>query len=440
VVKYLVKKIVYSFLVLFGVITSIFFLFNAKPGDPALMAGGQNATEEVIENIKHDLGLDLPLGQRYLLYLNDLSPFSIHNNVNDDSHVYLDTAKYKGYELFSVGGDKVLMFKWPYLRRSYHTKRSVGEIIEEKLPMTAILAVTAILLATIIGIVMGVISAVNKGTFYDNASFIVAVAGMSAPSFFMAAIISVVGGVTWAETLHLPVFPFIGLILAVLVGFIKFLPNKYKGEEKFWFNWKYLVDWAVKGFFIGLGIWAVYIIGFSIFNYGEIPIVGSTMPLPGTSLNPSGSLIGIDDYTGEEVYNWSNLVLPTITLGIRPLAIVTQLTRSSMLDVLSQDYIRTAKAKGLRFWQIIVKHAMKNALNPVITALSGWFASLLAGSVFVEKVFDWDGIGNVLLGALQNDDLPLVMGIVVVVSVLFVVINIFVDIAYGYLDPRVRVK
>lgn len=439
-IKYILKKILYSILVLFGVVTSIFFLFNAKPGDPALIAGGQNATEEIIENIKHDLGLDLPLGKRYVLYLNDLSPFSIHNTDNDESHIYLDTSKYHGTELFSLGGDKVLMFKWPYLRRSYHTKRSVGEVIAEKLPLTAVLAVTAILLATIIGVIMGVISAVNKGTFYDNASFIVAVAGMSAPSFFMAAIISVVGGVTWAGTMHLPAFPLVGVLIAVTIGVVDYLPKKYKGVKKYWFSWRRVLDWMIKGFFIGLGFWVLYIVGFSIFNYGEIPVLGWTIPLPGTGLNPSGSLIGMDDYTGDDVFNWSNLILPTITLGIRPLAIVTQLTRSSMLDVLSQDYIRTAKAKGLHFWQIVIKHALKNALNPVVTALSGWFASLLAGSVFVEKVFDWDGIGNQLLGALQNDDLPLVMGIVVVVSVLFVVINIFVDITYGYLDPRVRVK
>ena len=148
----------------------------------------------------------------------------------------------------------------------------------------------------------------------------------------------------------------------------------------------------------------------------------------------------INDYTGDEEYHWENLVLPAITLGIRPLAIVTQLTRSSLLDVLSQDYIRTARSKGLSINTVILKHALKNALNPVITAISGWFASLLAGAVFVEQIFDWNGIGNELVIALKNDDFPLVMGVTIVIASFFVLINILVDIIYGYLDPRVRLK
>ena len=181
-------------LVLFGVITIIFVLFNIKPGDPSLMLGGQNATDEVIENIRKDLGLDLPFYKRYLLYLNDLSPLSIHDNNNSESNIYLDTAKYDESELFRMGETRSLVFKYPYLGKSYQNKRNVDEIIMEKLPDTVILAFGAIFIATILGIFLGIVSAVNKGEFYDNVSFISAVAGMSAPSFFMAAIISVVGG------------------------------------------------------------------------------------------------------------------------------------------------------------------------------------------------------------------------------------------------------
>jgi peptide/nickel transport system permease protein len=125
---------------------------------------------------------------------------------------------------------------------------------------------------------------------------------------------------------------------------------------------------------------------------------------------------------------------------MRPLAIIVQLTRSSLLDVLSQDYIRTARAKGLGFYKVIIKHALKNALNPVVTAISGWFAGLMAGAVFVEIIFNWQGIGYEVYDALTKNDLPVVMGATLVFATFFVFINIFVDIAYGILDPRVRVK
>lgn len=135
-----------------------------------------------------------------------------------------------------------------------------------------------------------------------------------------------------------------------------------------------------------------------------------------------------------------NLVLPAITLGIRPLAIITQMTRSSMLEVLSQDYIRTARAKGLKFRKIITKHALKNALNPVITAISGWFASLLAGAYFVEIIFNLKGLGQKTIEAVNNLDFPVVMGSTLFVAFLFVFINILVDILYAYFDPRVRLE
>jgi len=152
-----------------------------------------------------------------------------------------------------------------------------------------------------------------------------------------------------------------------------------------------------------------------------------------------GSLYTVDDFGRGEFLSLKNIILPAITLGMRPLAIIVELTRSSMLDVLSQDYIRTAKAKGLSTTRIVTHHALRNALNPVVTAISGWLASMLAGVVFVEFVFDWKGLGVVIVEALEKYDLPVVMGSVLFVSVLLVFINIFVDIVYGWLDPRVRV-
>jgi peptide/nickel transport system permease protein len=156
-----------------------------------------------------------------------------------------------------------------------------------------------------------------------------------------------------------------------------------------------------------------------------------------TGLNMSGSLYDYDPFKGE-VLVWKNLILPMLTLGLRPLAIIMQLTRSAMLDVLQQDYIRTAKAKGLGKKAIIIKHALRNALNPVVTAVSGWFASLLAGSFFVEYIFGFNGLGKATVDALELADLPVVMGAILFIAFIFVIINILADLLYAVLDPRVK--
>ena len=129
-----------------------------------------------------------------------------------------------------------------------------------------------------------------------------------------------------------------------------------------------------------------------------------------TGLPMTGSLYSVDDYGNGEYLSLSNLILPAITLGIRPLAVIIQLSRSSVLETLTQDYVRTATAKGLHFTKVLYKHVLHNSLNPVVTAVSGWFASLLAGAVFVEYIFAWDGIGKEIVEALNTLDLPLVMG------------------------------
>ena len=159
-----------------------------------------------------------------------------------------------------------------------------------------------------------------------------------------------------------------------------------------------------------------------------------------TGLHISGSWFAIDDITGERRLSLQNLILPAVTLGIRPLAIITQLTRSAMLDVLDQDYIRTAYAKGLGKKAVIWKHGLRNALNPVITAITGWFAELLAGAFFVEYIFGWQGIGKVTVDALEKLDYPVVMGSVLVAATFFILINILADILYGVIDPRVRIR
>lgn len=157
-----------------------------------------------------------------------------------------------------------------------------------------------------------------------------------------------------------------------------------------------------------------------------------------TGLNMFGSLYSVDDFGNGEYLDLKNLILPAFTLAIRPVAIITELMRGSVLEVLSQDYIRTAKAKGLSKMRIITKHVLRNSLNPVVTAVSGWFASLLAGAVFVEYVFDWKGMGYVIVDALEKYDFPVIMGAVLFISVLLTLINVAVDIIYSLLDPRIK--
>ena len=357
-VQFIIKRLFYGFLVLIGVITVVFLLFNVLPGDPARMMLGQRADKESVDIINKDLGRDKPLFTQFIMYLNDLSPLSIHNATDKNSSIYLDSKKYSYLKLFPVSSTKVLVVKFPYLRRSYITKRKVSDIISKTLPATALLAFSAMLFGSFFGILLGIISAIKRNSWVDKFSLIFAIFGMSLPSYF------------------------VGLIIA-------------------------------------------WVFGFLLFKY--------------TGLNNEGSLFYFDDF-GERHLMLKNLILPAITLGLRPLALIIQLMRSSLLEVMSQDYIRTATAKGLSFYKVVTKHALKNALNPVVTAISGWFAGLMAGAVFVEIIFNWRGIGFEVVDALNNNDLPVVMGTTLIFAVVFVLINIAVDIIYGLLDPRVRVS
>jgi len=355
--RYILQKAGYALLTLFGVITVIFLLFNILPGDPARMMLGQNESEEQLLVIKQKYGFDQPAWKQYLYYVNDLSPLSFHSTQQAD-YTYLDPRKYSATGLFDVGNTTVAL-KWPYLRESFQKNgKNVSAVIAETLPNTAVLAVSAIVIAMLVGIFLGILSVLFKDGWVDRIIQLISTLGMSVPSFFSA------------------------IVFAWLFGFV-------------------------------------------LHEY--------------TNLNTTGSLYEVDDF-GEGTYiQWKNLILPAIVLGIRPLAVVTQLMRNSLLEVLQADYIRTARAKGLSFASIIRKHALKNALNPVVTAISGWFASMLAGAVFVEYIFGWNGLGKEIVDALNTLDLPVIMGSVLIIATLFILINILVDIIYGWLDPKVRI-
>lgn len=426
---FILKRALYGLLVLFGVVTVVFFIFNIKPGDPARMLSDQRANEATLAAIRNDLGLDRPLMQRYILYLNDLSPISWHSREDANSAVFLDPEKYS--ILFSVSvASNAIVLKAPYLRRSYQSQRKVSEVITNAFPATFLLATVAMGAAILVGMLLGIFAAIWKGGAYDRSVLVMSVLGMAGPSFFMAVIIAWIGGYLWYEQTLIPLLPFYFLFLGLVYHLIRFRNGgSTTGATITAFKW------------IGAGA-LVWMVGGAVnwaFSSNMVPIVDHYAHLPGTGLNMFGSMTDIDPFLGEH-YELKNLILPAITLGVRPLAIIVQLTRSSLLDVLGQDHVRTAKAKGLSPMSIITGHALKNSLNPVITAISGWFASLLAGAVFVEYVFDWKGLGLEVFSALEKEDLPVIMGAVLVIAAIFVVVNILVDIIYAWLDPRVRTR
>lgn len=347
----MLRKLAYSLFVLWGVVSLVFVLFNVLPADPARLTLGQRSDLSSLENVRKELNLDKPIGMRYLLYLNDLSPLSLYpaDNVSRDKYRYRSLIQSDSH---------VLALKKPYLGRSYRSKRYVSELLGEALPGTLILAFSAMLFATLIGIFLGCLAAFYKGTWLDTGAIAASVAGISLPSFFA------------------------GLLIA-------------------------------------------YVFAYVLHDY--------------TGLEMTGSLWEYDALSGRSQLALRHLALPAFALGIRPLAIIAQLTRSSLLDVLGKDFIRTAYAKGLSRVQVFRRHALPNALNPVVTAISGWTAELLAGSFFVEFIFGWKGLGKLTVDALDRFDFPVVMGSVLLSATIFVLVSMLTDIVYRRLDPRVRI-
>jgi peptide/nickel transport system permease protein len=330
--QYVIRKIGYGLLVMLGVITLIFALFNILPGDPARMMLGQNADQESIDMIHKELGLDKPLPIQYLDYLNDLSPIGVDE-------------------------DGKFGFKAPNLRRSYQSGKTVASILGESFPNTILLALVSIAFAFVVGVTLGSLAAIYSDTWLEKAILLLTSFGMSLPSFFAAILIA-------------------------------------------WFFAFVLADY--------------------------------------TGLSMFGSLYSVDDFGNGEYIDLKNLILPALTLGIRPLSVICELTKSTMKEVLQQDYIRTAKAKGLSKFQIIKNHALRNTLNPVVSSISSWFASLIAGAVFVEYIFDWKGVGVVIVDSLEKYDFPVLMGTLIVICVMLIMINILTDIIHAMLDPRIK--
>jgi len=289
----------------------------------------------------------LPL--QLLNYLNDLSPISLYT-VESKKTNYL-----KGFSI--TLSSYSLWLKWPYLRTSFQTKQPVSSTLMDAFWGTVVLAVASMLFALALGIPMGVLAAVKKGSMLDNGLVWLSAVGISVPSFFSAMIFSWLFGYVWASQ---------------------------------------------------------------------------------TGLSMTGSFWELDDLGEFTSIHWENLILPAVSLGIRPLAVFVQLTRNTMVEVLDQDFVRTARAKGLSFRQSVWKHAFPNALNPLITSVGGWFSSLLAGSFFTEYIFQWKGLGKVTIEALQQSDFPVIMGGVLFTACVFFLLHIVTELLYVWIDPRIR--
>jgi peptide/nickel transport system permease protein len=352
--KSISEKFLFSLTVLLGVYIILFILFQVLSINSAQSMIGQSSNKATEEAIAKEFHLDQPPMVRFLISLNEISPLSYFSE--DETAVFCwDSTLYNGVKLFSINKGSFYL-KYPYLGKSFQNQEHVTTLLAQRFFSTLVLAFCAIIFATILGVLLGILAAVKKNTWIDQSCLAFSAMGISAPSFFVA------------------------ILIALLFGY-------------------YLSEW--------------------------------------TGLSFKGSLIEMDDY-GNRIYEWKNLILPVAALGLRPVAILTQITRNSMLDVLGEDYIRTAIAKGLSPRVVFFKHALLNALNPVITSVSGWFGSLLAGAYFIEVIFDYKGLGNLTVNALMKFDIPLVMGASLYIAFTFVLISFLVDFLYLMIDPRMR--
>lgn len=300
---FIVKRLAQVIPVMFGVTLVVFLIMQMVPGDPAIIMAGEGASTETVEKLREDLGLNEPLYEQYFSYIGNILHGSLGNSLKNNQPVL----------------DEVLI----------------------RLPITMELAFFSILITIVLGLAAGIISAVKPYSFSDISVMVIALLGISLPSFWL------------------------GLLLM--------------------YTFSIKLQW--------------------------LPVAGWD--------------------------SLSHIILPAITLGAGGAAIVARMTRSSMLEVIGQDYVRTARAKGLREHTIIYKHALRNALIPVITVVGLQFGSLLGGTVIVESVFAINGLGRMIVDAIRTRDIPLVQGGVLVASLVFVFVNLLVDVMYKVFNKRI---
>lgn len=330
--RYIIKRVLTIIPVLLGVSMLVFGFVRIIPGDPAIVMLGERATEENIQRVREQLGLNLPITQQYLVFLGNALRGDLGTSV--------------------LRGEKVTQ-----------------ELIR-RFPATIELTLGAILVALVIGIPAGVVSAVRRGSAFDVVSMLLALTGVSMPIFWLGLMM------VYLFSVILHVLPTGGRLPADM---------SFTSTTNF-----LLLDSLLKG---------------------DLTVFVEAL---------------------------RHLILPALALGTIPMAIIARMTRSSMLEVLSQDYIRTAQAKGLRNRTVVIRHALRNAWLPVITVVGLQVGRLLSGAILTETVFSWPGIGRWLVDAIYARDYPIIQGVTLMIAILFVGVNVFVDILYAFVDPRIR--
>jgi peptide/nickel transport system permease protein len=318
--------------VLLGVSIIVFFMVRAIPGDPAQILLGQNATQEQVAQLRTQMGLDKPTIVQYGLFLRD-----------------------------ALTGD---------LGESIVTGRPVTAELLARLPATLELTAFAMFIAVVVGVPVGVISAVKQYSILDKITSVLALTGISMPIFWLAMILVVI------FTVELGLLPF---------------PGRLNPET-------------------------------SITAITGLVLVDSLL-----TLNFAGFWDGL-----------KHLIMPALALGTIPMAVVTRMTRSSMLEVMNEDYVRTARAKGVAPWRVVSKHALRNAMLPTVTVIGLQVGLLMGGAIITETIFAWPGVGQIAYDSINRRDYAMIQGVVLYGALLFVLVNLLVDILYAVLDPRVR--
>lgn len=329
---YIIKRLLMLVPVLFGVSLFVFLVLHLFTADPAAMMLGQHATTDQIEALRNQLGLNDPLYVQFWRFLTDI-----------------------------LNGD---------FGRSLMTRAPVVDEILTRFPATIELALCAIIIASLVGITVGVISAVKQYSIFDYLSMIGALLGVSMPIFWLGLMLII--------------------LFSVMLGWLPVSGRADIGMEPDVITNFYIIDSLITG------------------NWDAL------------------------------VSSLRHLVLPAVALASYSTAIIARMTRSTMLEVVRQDYIRTARAKGLAERVVVFRHALRNALIPVVTVIGLQMGSLLGGAVLTETVFSWPGIGSLLVNAILAGDYPLVQGSVIFIATVYVLVNLAVDVLYAFLDPRIH--
>lgn len=330
--RYIVRRLVLLFPILFGVSLAVFVVMHLFTVDPAEIILGQHATPDQVAVIREELGLNKPIHVQFWDYISR-----------------------------AARGD---------LGQSVITKTSITEELMKRFPATAELAVSAICIASVLGISLGVVSAVKQNSLFDYGAMVAALLGVSMPIFWLGLMMIILFSVT------LGWLPASGRIA------IGFKPEEITGL--------YLVD-----------------------------------ALLTTDMDAFLNAL-------------KHLMMPALALGAYSTAIIARMTRATMLETIRQDYVRTARAKGLREQVVVVKHALRNALIPIVTVIGLQMGALLGGAVLTETVFSWPGIGSYIVDGILVSDYPRVQGAVLLIATIFVLVNLIVDVLYCYLDPRIQ--